>query len=58
MSLVRHPREAISDSNVLVALAKKGREQAQLLKADIVSFDNSTFAEKVVGIVGYSAWLN
>lgn len=52
MFLVRHPREAISDSNVLVALAKKGREQAQLLKADIVSFDNATFAEKVVGIVG------
>jgi len=50
-SKVRHPREAIHDSNFLVQLTKKGREQAQQLKTDMVSFDNITFAEKIIGYV-------
>ena len=51
MFLVRHPREAVQDSNLLLVLTKKGREQAQQLKTDVVTFDNPTFAEKIVRIL-------
>lgn len=47
-SKVRHPREAVHDSNVLLKLCRKGREQALQLKTDMISFDNHTFAEKLI----------
>ena len=49
-SKVRHPREAVHDSSLLVTLTKKGRQQAQQLKTDLVSFDNHTFIEKIVSL--------
>ncbi|XP_057289690.1 non-structural maintenance of chromosomes element 4 homolog A-like [Hydractinia symbiolongicarpus] len=48
---VRHPREAVQDSTFLLTLTKKSREQAQHLKTDVVSFDNCTFAEKLISYV-------
>ncbi|XP_065646622.1 non-structural maintenance of chromosomes element 4 homolog A isoform X2 [Hydra vulgaris] len=48
---VRHPREAVHDSSLLVTLTKKGRQQAQQLKTDLVSFDNHTFIEKIISFV-------
>jgi len=45
---VRHPREAVCDSAFLLSIARKGAEQVQQLKTDLVSFDNLVFAEKVL----------
>ena len=47
-SKVRHPREAVHDSTVLLKLCQKGREQAQQLKTDVISFDNHTFSQKLI----------
>ena len=46
--LVRHPREAVLDSNLLVHVTNLGSEQAKQLQTDFVVFDPDVFVQKLV----------
>ena len=49
--LVRLPREAALDSQLLVAVSRLSRKKAQSLQAEFVTFEPVEYAEKLVGFV-------
>ena len=47
---MRHPREAVLDSSLLLSVTNHGSEQAKQLQTDFVIFDPKEFADKLVGL--------
>ena len=45
---VRHTREAVLDSSLLLSVTNIGSEQAMMLQTDFVTFEPMTFADKLV----------
>ena len=45
---VRHTREAVLDSSLLLSVTNLGSEQAKQLQTDFVTFDADEFADKLV----------
>eukprot|EP00794_Sanderia_malayensis_P005389 gene5389-6062_t len=48
---VRHTREAVLDSNLLLSVASLGSEQAKQLQTDFVTFDPQVFTDKLVQLM-------
>lgn len=45
---VRHTREAVLDSSLLLSVTNIGSEQAMMLQTDFVTFEPMTFADKLI----------